>query len=121
MYGIHIDDLTAYPAESRKCIIDGNQIDCTTRLHNPHSIALVDTSDPITIDDSRTTTLESEMDAAEARLTTLETEMDSAEVRITTLENSGGGGATSNPLEVHSTSGSARLTPTSPEQRLRFS
>ena len=70
---------SAYPAESRKCIIDGNQIDCTTRLHNPHAIALVDTSDPITIDDSRTTTLESEMDAAEARLTTLETEMDSAE------------------------------------------
>ena len=49
VYGIRIGGDTgtvSYPQESAQCSLDGNHIDAATRLHNPQSIAVVDTSDP---------------------------------------------------------------------------
>ena len=50
VYGVRIGGdvgTVSYPQESAQCSLDGNHIDAATRLHNPQSIAVVDTSDPI--------------------------------------------------------------------------
>jgi hypothetical protein len=52
VYGILIggsvnSDMTGYPAGSNSASIDGNHIDAATRLHNPQSVTLQTTADPV--------------------------------------------------------------------------
>jgi hypothetical protein len=91
VYGIRIgtdgDDMSGYPAASAKISVDGNHTDAATRLHNPHSVTLQSTADPVSSFD------DSALVAADAALGT----------RVTTLENAP---SVSNPLTLESSSAS---------------